>query len=94
MVKPGTSWMLTLWLLAVSVVVTLQVVSVSAQSGGYDLAWFSVDSGGGQSVGGMYTLDGVIGQPDASLLSGGVYTLSGGFLKMADYKVYLPVVLR
>jgi hypothetical protein len=67
---------------------------VSAQSSGYTLAWLSIDSGGGQSGGGAYTLNGVIGQADAGVLSGGVYVLRGGFLQAVDRQVYLPVVLR
>jgi hypothetical protein len=42
-------------------------------------------------------LGGTIGQADAGLMTGGVYTLSGGFwggLPAMRYRVYLPVVLR
>jgi hypothetical protein len=39
-----------------------------------------VDGGGGTSTGGVYTLSGTIGQPDASAaMTGGAYTLTGGF---------------
>ena len=38
-----------------------------------------MDSGGGTSSGGMFTVSGTIGQPDAGTLSGGEYTLRGGF---------------
>lgn len=41
--------------------------------------WSSVDGGGGTSAGGVYALSGTIGQPDASLTSGGLFTLQGGF---------------
>jgi hypothetical protein len=52
-----------------------------AQSGGsYDLEWSTIDSGGGTSSGGRYSLTGVIGQPDAGQLTGGDFTLEGGFL--------------
>lgn len=51
-----------------------------AQSGGYDLSWWTVDGGGATfSTGGAYRLGGTIGQPDAGELSGGNYTLYGGF---------------
>jgi hypothetical protein len=52
-----------------------------AQSGGpYDLSWSTVDCGGATpSTGGSYSLGGTAGQSDAGLLSGGDYTLRGGF---------------
>ena len=69
-----------------------------AQGGdGYNLTWWTVD-GGGQtfSTGGSYSLGGTIGQPDAGLLTGGGYQLSGGFWSggTAVYQVYLPIVVR
>src|SRR5213596_878666 len=45
----------------------------------YAIDWFSLDGGGGASSGGSFTLTGTIGQPDAATLSGGNYTLQGGF---------------
>lgn len=71
-----------------------------AQSGGpYDLSWFAVDSGGGTSSGGEYVLSGAVGQPDAGVvLSGGDYTLAGGFwgggAVAVEYDTYLPLVLQ
>ena len=51
-----------------------------AQSGGpYDLSWHNIGPGGSAS-GGPYSLDASIGQPDAETMSGGSYTLTGGFL--------------
>ena len=49
---------------------------VSAQ---YELSWYTIDGGGGRSIGGPYTLTGTIGQPDAAAVSGGDYELLGGF---------------
>ena len=69
-----------------------------AQSGGdLDLSWSTVDGGGGTfSTGGGYSLGSTAGQPDAGLLSGGVYSLAGGFWPggAAGYRIYLPLVLR
>jgi len=69
-----------------------------AQSGGYDLFWWTVDGGGGASGGGDYALTGTAGQPDAGALSGGDYALAGGFWSGAEaaaqHHVYLPVILR
>ena len=48
--------------------------------GGYDLTWSTIDSGGGETSGGGFTLNGTVGQPDAAgLLEGGSYSLNGGF---------------
>ncbi len=38
-----------------------------------------MDGGGGTSTGGVYSVTGTIGQPDAGAMSGGNYTLQGGF---------------
>ena len=53
----------------------------TAQSGGnFALTWSTLDSGGGPSAGGGFTLNGTIGQPDAGVrLSGGGFTVTGGF---------------
>lgn len=46
----------------------------------YTLDWWTVDGGGGTSTGGVYSVTGTIGQPDAGpVLSGGPFTLTGGF---------------
>lgn len=46
---------------------------------GISLDWSTIDGGGGKSAGGAYSVSGTIGQPDAGLMSGGTYTLAGGF---------------
>jgi hypothetical protein len=45
----------------------------------YSIDWFSIDGGGGTSTGGVYSVTGTIGQPDAGHMSGGNYTIDGGF---------------
>ena len=45
----------------------------------YAIDWFTLDGGGGASSGGNFTLAGTIGQPDAGTMTGGGYTLEGGF---------------
>jgi len=79
----------------------LAAVPVLAQSGaGYDLSWNTVNGGGGSfSTGGIYSLGGTAGQPDAGLVTGGAYTLAGGFwpggaVGAPEYIIYLPLVLR
>jgi hypothetical protein len=45
----------------------------------YSIDWFTLGGGGGTSTGGVYSVQGTIGQADAGQLSGGQYALSGGF---------------
>jgi hypothetical protein len=45
----------------------------------YSIDWFTIDGGGGTSTGGVYSVSGTIGQPDAGHLAGGNFTLDGGF---------------
>ena len=45
----------------------------------YSIDWFTIDGGGGTSTGGVYSVTGTIGQSDAGKLSGGNFTLDGGF---------------
>jgi len=52
--------------------------SCVAAQGQYALDWFSVDGGGGTSAAGAFALGGTIGQPDAGVMSGGVFALHGG----------------
>lgn len=58
--------------------------------------WWTVDSGGGRSNGGSYTLTGTIGQAEGGAMQGGSYTLSNGFWKggmIAEaYESFLPMI--
>ncbi len=45
----------------------------------YSIDWWTADGGGGISTNGQYALSGTIGQPDAVAMSGGSFTLVGGF---------------
>jgi hypothetical protein len=64
-------------LLCVPAFIFLFAVSAPAQN--YSIDWFTIDGGGGTSSGGAYTLSGTIGQPDAGRMSGGNYSIDGGF---------------
>jgi hypothetical protein len=68
----------------------------AAQIAGFSLSWWTVDSGGGTSEGGSYSLSGTIGQPDAGTFSGGNYHLEGGFWGRASYSLslYLPLIMK
>jgi hypothetical protein len=50
-----------------------------AQSGGFDLSWFTIDGGASAaSTGANYTLVGTSGQPDAYAVLGGFWTALAG----------------
>ena len=56
----------------------LQLSTAHAQQ--FSIDWYKVAGGGGTSTGGVYSVSGTIGQPDASgAMSGGNYSLTGGF---------------
>ncbi|HYG24053.1 MAG TPA: hypothetical protein VEH04_14835 [Verrucomicrobiae bacterium] len=62
-----------------SLVLLLLLLNASGQT--YSINWHTIDGGGGTSTGGVYSVTGTIGQPDASPtpMSGGSYTINGGF---------------
>ena len=55
------------------------LLCASAQAQSYSIDWFKIAGGGGSSSNGQYAVSGTIGQPDAGHMSGGTYTLDGGF---------------
>src|SRR5262245_54773162 len=57
----------------------LAAVVLPAHAQTYSIDWYTIDGGGGTSTGGVYTVSGTIGQPDAGHMSGGNYTVDGGF---------------
>jgi hypothetical protein len=61
-----------------AVVLLLGLRTAGAQS--YTIDWFTMDGGGGTSTGGVYQVNGTIGQPYAGrAISGGNYSLTSGF---------------
>ena len=59
----------------------LQPLVIHAQD--YSIDWYKIAGGGGTSANGAYSLTGTIGQPDAGHMSGGNYSLDGGFWGIA-----------
>jgi len=52
-------------------------LSATAQ---YAIHWSTIDGGGGTSTGGVYSVSGTIGQPDAGgPMTNGQFSLTGGF---------------
>jgi hypothetical protein len=54
---------------------------LSAQN--YSIDGSKIAGGGSVSTGGVYSVSGTIGQPDAGAMAGGNYSLVGGFWSMA-----------
>jgi hypothetical protein len=64
--------------LALAILICLSAITGSAQS--YSIDWSTIDGGGGTSTGGVYSVSGTIGQPDAGgPMTNGQYSVSGGF---------------
>lgn len=51
----------------------------------YSVDWYKIAGGGGTSTGGVYSVSGTIGQPDASgAMSAGNYSITGGFWSLIN----------
>ena len=59
----------------------LALPTLHAQTG-YTNKWSTADGGGRSSTGGVYTISGTAGQPDAGVMQRGEYTVNGGFWGM------------
>ena len=90
-------------ILIIALLLTMTSIALAQSGGDYDLSWWTVDNGGGESAGGAYAVSGVIGQPDAgALMSGGQFSVQGGFLFLDDadasappgsFNIYLPLIV-
>jgi hypothetical protein len=59
---------------------TISLAVFKLYSQDYSITWQTSDGGGGASTGGVYSISGTIGQPDASpAMTNGQYSLTGGF---------------
>jgi hypothetical protein len=56
------------------------LLAVASRAQPFSIDWHTIDGGGGTSTGGVFTVSGTIGQPDADgPMIGGSYSLTGGF---------------
>ena len=53
--------------------------TAGAPAQNYSVNWFRIAGGGGSSTGGVFTVRGTLGQPEAGTASGGAFSLTGGF---------------
>ncbi len=80
-------------LIALSVAIFWTSPALPQSGGGFDVTWDTIDGGGIMfTTGGDFKLGGTLGQPDAVELSGGVFTLNGGFWSAAPECVCLSDV--
>src|SRR5437667_9820143 len=68
-----------LWRNLICVALLLAGGAFTAHAQSYSIDWFTIDGGGGTSTGSVYSVSGTIGQPDAGRMSGGNFTIDGGF---------------
>ncbi|HSD82285.1 MAG TPA: hypothetical protein VLG46_00400 [Anaerolineae bacterium] len=83
-------------LAAAATSVWAQAETPVAPNADYEITWHTIDGGGGTVRGGVYILDGTVGQADAGTLGGGSYTLDGGYWNEGAtiHRVFLPLVLK
>ena len=64
-----------------ALVLAVWAASATANAQSYSIDWHTLDGGGATSTGGMYSVTGTLGQPDAALtlMTGGNFSLTGGF---------------
>ena len=64
----------------VPLTLSVWLLTLASHAQNYSIDWFKVAGGGGTSTGGVYSVSGTIGQPDAGApMSGGNFSLTGGF---------------
>jgi hypothetical protein len=70
--------------------------TLASPGAGYTLDWFKIAGGGGAMSNGSFSLVGTLGQAETGILSGGSYTLTGGYASgtQSGYSLYLPLSFR
>jgi hypothetical protein len=69
-----------------TIIILLMAVglAVSSRAQSYSIDWFTIDGGGGTSTGGVFSVSGTIGQPDAGRMTNGLYSITGGFWSVVE----------
>jgi hypothetical protein len=82
--------------LAATLLVAAAVLARAGAAGQLAIDWSSVDGGGARSSGGAYVVDRTVGQADAGVLSGGRFTVSGGYWAVVppEARIMLPLIRR
>jgi len=67
------------WRLALAFCLLISTFCLCASAQDYTNKWSTVNGGGRTSTGGVYTVTGTAGQPDAGVMRAGEYTVNSGF---------------
>ena len=82
-------------IIAISLIALLLMAAMTLnQTSVYEIPWWA-PGGGGNSQGGTYALNGVIGQPEGTGSAGGDFSLTGDFLGIKlspQNKLFLPLI--
>jgi hypothetical protein len=65
--------------ITLSLAALLCVQAFRSQAQSFSIDWFTIAGGGGTSTGGLFSVSATIGQHEAGSMSGGQFTLTGGF---------------
>ena len=69
---------------SISLILSSLTLAAATHAQQFSIDWFTIDGGGGTSTGGVYSVSGTIGQPDAGILMrGGNFRLTGGFWSLS-----------
>lgn len=83
------------WFTAVIVLLFLFEGAMVLAGESFNIAWWTVEGGGGLSQGGTFSINGTIGQSDTGTMVGEQYVLQSGFWITANPSnnlLFLPVV--
>ncbi len=81
-------------MLVVCLLILAAGLALAQTGGGFEMRQYTIDGGGGASLGGPFVVRGTIGQAAAGTLSNGAFVLHGGFWRQLGSELYLPVVLQ
>ncbi len=68
-------------------------LAMSGRAQPYSVNWFTLEAGA-TSSGGVYSVSSAMGQPDAGVMSGGSFTLEGGFWPASAVRIAPVPTLR
>jgi hypothetical protein len=86
-----------IFMLLITALLLVSIPAAQAAPQAYNLPWWKVAAGGGDSQGGSYLLQGTAGQSEAGTLNGGQYILEGGFWSPSQaggHETFLPFLTR
>ncbi len=94
--KKRSRYMIRIVLLLLAVAILVFTAAYVKAAPLFYIEWWTVDGGGGSSLGGIYTLSGTVGQPDAGLMASDGFALWGGFWPGVppEYKAFISLIKK